>query len=137
MMQNKRILRSIVIYLFAVAVMVAAIKIKKTYFIDELLSFQLANNEAGAFVFVDGELYNPRDLYTDQLSACGGLNYKVVWDNQANDVHPPLILHIVTHHLCDDAGNGDQVAACVDQYRIRNTEPVYYQEAAPNVCQAR
>lgn len=70
---------------------------KKGFFVDELLSFGLANNEfTAAFgdVFESGRIYTGEELWCTFFNF-EGLNFKQLIDNQSMDVHPPLYYFLI------------------------------------------
>lgn len=96
--------KSIIMYIIFVFMMVAVISCKKNYFIDETFSYGLAN-----YISEDGKNYSmaPK-LAPYTYSPAGEAYYEYltvqiddefdlehIWENQANDVHPPLYYLIV------------------------------------------
>ena len=88
----------IVILLFQTILMVAKGYEKDFFHVDEALTFMLANSEYGLEV---PEKYKnewrPGSDYYDLLtvSADNTFNYKQVYINQTNDVHPPLYYFVI------------------------------------------
>ena len=85
--------QAIILYVLFFLIMTATISMKKNYHIDEMLSYGLSNNRGNIKMeIVDGEKYNPTVLYADYLTADENdrFSYDIVWENQENDVHPPL-----------------------------------------------
>ena len=93
----------ILIYVFFLLIMVLTVMNKRNLFRDEVYSYTLANNIDSIFVdFEEGQVYtSPEQLFLDSIAVNNveeQFNFKNVWKNQKNDVHPPLyylILHIV------------------------------------------
>lgn len=102
-----RIVRKIGVISISILAMVIVVLCKKDFYIDELLSYSLANNEKGWMHFTDDEVYSPAEsIFVDQLSAKDGslFAYKNVWNNQAEDVHPPLY-YALLHTICSLSPN--------------------------------
>jgi len=77
---------------------------KEALFIDENLSYELANNNNNGFfycVFDDGKEYNGDEVFLNSVLAGRNkrFDYKNVWKNQSNDVHPPLY-YALLHSVC-------------------------------------
>lgn len=66
---------------------------------DEYYTYALSNNQTGMSVsFEDGKQINSQQYYEEVFNA-SKLDFARVWENQKNDVHPPLyymIFHIFT-----------------------------------------
>lgn len=94
-------LKKVVLYGMVLVIMVAVVYCKRDYYMDELLSFSLADNETGWMRVVDGTVYNPEQLYRDELMPQEGhrFDYAMVWENQTTDVHPPLY-YALLHTVC-------------------------------------
>ena len=95
-------------YLIAIAVPLLIILIsgnaKAAFFIDELLSYELANQDNNGYFYVDfedGKEYTGEEILMD--SVLTGRNkrfdYHNVWLNQSNDVHPPFLLCVPAYGL--------------------------------------
>lgn len=91
----------IIPYVIVTLVIGILIYCKRDYYLDELLSYSLSNNEVGWMQFTDGQWYDPVSLYDSQLSAQADrtFDYATVWENQKGDVHPPLYYSIL-HTVC-------------------------------------
>lgn len=102
----KREWRTVLIYIIAIIAMITIILCKNNYHIDELFSFSLSNNASGWLNFEDGKVYRSDDLFTGNLAAQSGrlFDYRSVWNNQANDVHPPLY-YMLLHTICSFTPN--------------------------------
>lgn len=91
------------IYFLCIAVMCAVLLHKKDMHIDEFWSYFLANGHGiGGLAFEPGVWYaDAEQLWTDGMSADSRFQLQDlndVWQNQADDVHPPfyyLALHII------------------------------------------
>ena len=79
---------------------------KEGIHLDEGLSYGLANEETGggfALPVIDGEKMRTSIAFNEYFCA-DKLNFKIVWENQAGDVHPPLY-YVLLHILCVITGN--------------------------------
>ncbi|MCM1179197.1 MAG: hypothetical protein NC347_02990 [Clostridium sp.] len=74
---------------------------KINFHYDEWLTFGLANNTMGGVNIENGKIYQGFSLYNDYLSVKNTerFDYEGVWENQANDVHPPFY-YVVIHTIC-------------------------------------
>lgn len=92
-----------VIYILFCVLMVIGIANKQNYHVDELLSYGLANNHAGIGInFEDGVRYTAADDPIKEYLTVNKdfrFDYKMVWDNQKNDVHPPLY-YLILNTIC-------------------------------------
>lgn len=77
---------------------------KLNYHIDELLTYSLSNSTSN-ISFVPGEKYEPYAKQQEKFLATNNetrFNYKNVWKNQAEDVHPPLyyvLIHTISSFM--------------------------------------
>lgn len=89
--------------IYAVALFLAIIVgfQKINFHVDEVFSYGLANS-------VDGITINPQPLekienadaiFMDYMTVRSGSNYSYVWENQAEDVHPPFY-YALLHTIC-------------------------------------
>jgi len=94
--------RLVLLYVLFFIFMVGTIALKENYHIDEIFTYGLSNNRGSISLQVeDGKEYDPSAVYasylvTDQYDR---FSYDIVWQNQENDVHPPLyygILHTIS-----------------------------------------
>lgn len=96
--------RQVIIYFLFFCIMVGIIWNKKNLHGDEVLSYSLANN-IGTYMmrFEEGYTYRPAEkLYLDCMTVNaenGRFNFQNVWNNQAQDVHPPFY-YILLHIIC-------------------------------------
>ena len=128
--------QAIILYVLFFLIMTATISMKKNYHIDEMLSYGLSNNRGNIKMeIVDGEKYNPTVLYADYLTADENdrFSYDIVWENQENDVHPPLY-YAILHTICSlfpgvfsryFAGIINIVFALATLYMIRKIIPFF------------
>ena len=75
---------------------------KLDYMIDEVWTFGLANHVGGITPSIEyGKVYSGMGIYDDYMKVNTGerFNYINVWENQANDVHPPLY-YVLVHTIC-------------------------------------
>ncbi len=94
-------IQAAVLYLLFGLLMVVTLAVKQEYHIDEFFSYALANR-AYDMTVEQGMVYEPAaQPYLDNLTADAGdrFNYVKVWDNQAEDVHPPLY-YVLLHTVC-------------------------------------
>lgn len=69
---------------------------------DEYWTFALANHPDGIYpVIQDGVAYQADDVYLPFMTAKEGhlFDYRMVWENQAADVHPPFY-YVLIHTVC-------------------------------------
>lgn len=80
---------------------VAAVGGKRNYHVDEILSYTLANSVTGMFVTpLEGKTYYEVTPYDECMAVHHNLfDYSTVWENQRNDVHPPLY-YAILHTIC-------------------------------------
>lgn len=94
---------SVILYVLYFVLMVITIYNKGNYHVDELLSYGLSNNHSAlATFFEDGVTYTAdNDPFKEYLTADkeARFDYKMVWQNQENDVHPPLY-YAILHTIC-------------------------------------
>lgn len=88
-------------YVLFVLCMVLIIANKKNLHIDEALTYGLANYADGWMSPVNGKQYTPAQSAWLEYVTVGdtGFDYRMVWRNQAGDVHPPLYYALV-HTIC-------------------------------------
>lgn len=105
-MQNiskKRVTFVILIFilLFQLVISVYYGSRKRSLFIDEVLSFTLANHQGGGFIGVPQEEWLDGTWYTNSLSVNEGhiFDYSIPYKNQIEDVHPPLF-YFLLHTTC-------------------------------------
>lgn len=93
---------SLCIYCLFIIFMILGIGNKKNYMIDELYSYGLANHKGIEMSFLDGKTYYPSNtIWIDYMTLdCEQrFDYRNVWKNQTEDVHPPLY-YAVLHTIC-------------------------------------
>lgn len=101
---RERILKGIIVVSSLMAVLFLAV-CKKGMHEDEYYTYLLANHEGNglAVEYENGIKLNSSECF-DQFFYADGFSIKNIWNNQKNDVHPPLyylIFHIfslLTHH---------------------------------------
>lgn len=101
-----RIWKSIWMIVFYVAffvLLVGVIKEKANYHVDEVYSYGLANNRGSIRMdFKPNKKYTPAaKAYMNYMTVDSQdrFHYDIVWENQTNDVHPPLyyiLLHTIS-----------------------------------------
>ena len=74
---------------------------KENLFVDETLSYQLANQKYGESIYItnDVRIDDPKAYLEDAFSAHERFNYRNVILNQSIDVHPPLY-YMILHTIC-------------------------------------
>ena len=104
-MKSQKIYKTIFIIFVMMHVLLVAFlgQQKNGYHYDEKLTFALANNKNSmkGLDIVNGQQYTGDSLFEKYAAVEEGnsFNYKMVWKNQANDVHPPLYYAII-HTIC-------------------------------------
>ena len=90
------------LYILFLIFQIIVISNKENYFVDETLSYGLANYNKGYLISLEeGYKYEPAEKpFIEYLSVQPGdrSNLRIAWSNQANDSHPPFyyaLLHIV------------------------------------------
>lgn len=100
----KAIPKSIFLYFIFALLMMITISLKTNYYIDEVYSYGLSN-DTGEGIDIEIEYnktYTPGALaFIDYVAVQNGerFDYSSVWQNQENDVHPPLyyaVLHTIS-----------------------------------------
>lgn len=111
---------TLAIYVIFLALMILVIANKENYHVDELWSYGLSNNIGSITMSIEsGKTYKPASApYDDFLtvSADQGLNIANVWENQKNDVHPPLyylLIHIISF-ICAGGGFSKWIAGGIN-----------------------
>ena len=97
----KKCMCNIGLYIIFIIVAIITISAKQRLFVDEVYSYGLANSDSGmAMQIEDGKVYEPAaSAYEEYLTANKQFDYKTVWVNQKNDVHPPLY-YAILHTIC-------------------------------------
>lgn len=101
--------KSVVLYLIFAVLMIIAISSKKNYYIDEIYSYGLSNytGEGIDMEIAYNKTYTPGvSVFWDYLQVQDGerFDYQNVWENQAEDVHPPLY-YAILHTICSIFSN--------------------------------
>ncbi|MBQ8527225.1 MAG: hypothetical protein IJ429_02010 [Lachnospiraceae bacterium] len=96
---------TVMLYIVFCFILVFAISNKENYHVDEVFSYGLANHKsdgAASMKIKKGKVYeNPLNPYNKYMTVNKKhrFDYKSVWENQKNDVHPPFyyaILHTIS-----------------------------------------
>lgn len=99
----KKLLRKSLPYALFLLVMIVVLSLKVNLHVDEVYTYGLSNHMGGTqAVIEDGKTYTPEnnplnDYMTVQIGQ--RLEFGNVWENQINDVHPPLyysLVHLVS-----------------------------------------
>lgn len=80
---------------------------KSDYHMDEILTFALSNNTAGKFPPIEyGMKYEGWGPYYNGIVVNDGegFDFRTVWDNQTEDVHP-VLYYILVHSVCSVFSN--------------------------------
>lgn len=94
---NKKYI-SIIFYFVLLFLLVFTISEKKNYHVDETLTFSLANHVGyRGVIFEEGQIYDASEVFSNLFAVNDGerFNFRNVWDNQANNVHPPLYYALI------------------------------------------
>ena len=98
-----RALKSLPLYLAFLLIIVFLFTLKTNYFVDELWSYGLANNNDSHIMLVEsGKTYeNPEEPFLNWMTVQHGqrFDYAKVWRNQANDNHP-ILFYTILHTIC-------------------------------------
>ena len=93
----------LLIYLLFIILMVLVIENKENLYVDELGNYGMANNVGGTNIVIeDGRTYYPSGIpWMEYMTVDKGhrFDYRNVWTNQAEDVHPPLS-YVFLHTIC-------------------------------------
>lgn len=101
--RNKHAVFTFFLYGLFLLLMILTISGKKSYHVDEMYSYGLANHQNGINIQLeDGKKYIPStEPYLEYLTVSreNRFDYENVWINQINDVHPPLY-YLLLHTIC-------------------------------------
>ena len=95
-MKKKNSILTVLIFALFLLAMIIAVKDKINYFIDDMLSYALANSVNDFLFYLNPaeriERAEVHKTFLEYLSVSPGnrTNFDIVWTNQTNDVHPPL-----------------------------------------------
>lgn len=100
---NRKTIYDLLIYIVFSILMVFAIGNKENLYVDEVYSYGLANHTEGSMMCVEeGYTYYPSNTPWMNYMAVNPENrfdYRTVWANQKEDVHPPLY-YVILHTIC-------------------------------------
>ena len=91
--QKKRYLLALVLLLVAgLGLMLGYAACKQGYHVDELYTYELTNYPGGFYALQDGylDIWQDGALYQSALHPTHSFDYRIPWNNQKIDVHPPL-----------------------------------------------
>jgi len=92
-------IRTVLIYVVFIILMIVVLSLKRDFFVDELLTYNLANGK-GWFEPAQSVEYVPAATpFVEAFSSTGDFDINVVWYRQEGDVHPPfyyLLVHIIS-----------------------------------------
>ena len=87
------------LYVFLLFISFVLLSRKADYFVDELLTYNLANVR-DLFDPVNDVTFKPADApFVEAMSSNGKFDLEHIWFQQANDTHPPLY-YILVHAVC-------------------------------------
>lgn len=93
----------VIMYVAYFIIMICVIVNKNNYHVDEIYSYGLANHQGDIHIsFTEGITYEPSDqpwLEYMNVNKEHRFDYKNVWKNQGNDVHPPFY-YLLLHTVC-------------------------------------
>lgn len=132
---------TICIYVVFIILMIGVLSAKKDFHIDEYYSYGLSNSQNGLAMAVDwGIAYDQEAidrLFINYLSMWEEetFDYKIVWENQSADVHPPLyyaVLHTIASFFPGKfsiwfAGSINILFAVLTLYILRKLANVMFQ----------
>lgn len=101
--RKKRYLLALVLLLVAgLGLMLGYAACKQGYHVDELYTYELTNYPGGFYALQDGYLDTWQDgaLYQSALHPTHSFDYRIPWNNQKIDVHPPLYYCVVYTFEC-------------------------------------
>ena len=108
--RKSNIILGIIIF-FQLLVLIYYMNIRTNVFVDEVLSFGLANSQKGAFLYPTGFGNDVINFFYNHwqsgekfynyvvLSKENRFSWKNVYNNQTKDVHPPLY-YLILHFIC-------------------------------------
>lgn len=103
MLKNRKSILDISIYFIFTLLLFFMVFLKSNYHIDEFFSYNLANhNGISSFIVEDGKEYNSlNDIFLEYTSINNENRFSIsnVWNNQKNDVHPPLY-YLIFNIIC-------------------------------------
>ena len=101
----KSVLINVAITVGLIAIFAIFGSFKSGYHVDEIFTFSLSNHQFGSTntinpVVENGVIYSGEEIWLDYVTLENGeaFDYANVFENQANDVHPPLY-YILVHTL--------------------------------------
>lgn len=129
-MSRKRVLLYIIAIYTIILVISNVACCKKTLHFDELFSYGSANTPYSYAEMVGNrEWKNPQSMFSDYLCVNDNdrFNFRMVWNNQSNDVHPPLYYAII-HTVCSFIPNSFSIwiAAFINLFFFLLTIPAVF-----------
>ena len=91
----------IMIILLQMIIIICSMGKKVNFHVDEYWTYTLSNSDTGQFDIEEGVTYSGDDIFLDSLAVNTDhrFDYSLVWENQKNDVHPPLY-YVFMHTIC-------------------------------------
>lgn len=101
MKENKTILILSLIILLQIAIVLSFAAKKEGYFIDEVLTFSLANREVTGYFDTPAHSWTDMDWYLRNMAAQNWATFRfdIAYMNQVQDVSPPLF-YMLIHGVC-------------------------------------
>ena len=98
---NKTILVLFLIIIVQVSIVLSFAAKKEGYFIDEVLTFSLANREVTGYFDTPAHAWTDTDWYLRNMTAqeWATFNFDIAYQNQVQDVSPPLF-YMLIHGVC-------------------------------------
>lgn len=88
-----------ILYFFLVFISIVLLSRKVDYFVDELLTYNLANVR-DLFEPANDVTFSPADApFVEAMASNGKFDLEHIWFQQANDTHPPLY-YVLVHAVC-------------------------------------
>lgn len=96
----KKYIKGLYAYILLVALMILVINAKESYHMDEIYTYGLSNNIGDGFMSPKEAPYTYEPavkMYTEYMIVEEGENFELehVWNNQEDDVHPPLYYMLI------------------------------------------
>ena len=90
--KSKHLLAVAALLAAALAMMLFYTAQKQGYHVDELYTYELTNYPGSFYALSDGymDTWHDGSFYAGVLSAGSPADYRIPWNNQKADVHPPL-----------------------------------------------
>lgn len=99
--ENKTKILLFLMIAFQIMIVISFFSRKEGYFIDEVLSFSLANREGTGYYHLPEHMWIDREWYLQNMTAQEGslFDFRIAYNNQVMDVSPPLF-YMLLHGIC-------------------------------------